>query len=159
MTRLTGPFKAQAEARGLTFATEIRGDLPPVLKMDPLRLAQVTHNLLANAIKFTPQGEVRLFVESEPRADGRIALAISVVDSGIGIAADDLSRLFQPFSQVDGSSTRRFGGTGLGLSICQRLAVLMDGEITVTSIPDQGSTFTLHATFDTPQVEAVRIAA
>ena len=102
LTRLTGPFKAQAEARGLTFATEIRRDLPPVLKMDPLRLAQVTHNLLANAIKFTPQGEVRLVVESEPRADGRIALGISVVDSGIGIAADDLSRLFQPFSQVDG---------------------------------------------------------
>lgn len=159
VTRLTGPFKAQAEARGLTFATEIRGDLPPVLKMDPLRLAQVTHNLLANAIKFTPQGEVRLVVESEPRTDGRIALRLSVSDSGIGIAADDLSRLFQPFSQVDGSSTRKFGGTGLGLSICQRLAVLMDGAITVTSTPGQGSTFTLHATFDAPQVEAARIAA
>ncbi|MDO9609294.1 MAG: ATP-binding protein [Brevundimonas sp.] len=159
MARLTGPFKAQAEARGLTFATEIRGDLPPLLKMDPLRLAQVAHNLLANAIKFTPQGEVRLVVESEPRTDGRIALGISVVDSGIGIAADDLSRLFQPFSQVDGSSTRKFGGTGLGLSICQRLAVLMDGEITVASIPGQGSTFTLHATFDTPLMQDARIAA
>ena len=98
LTRLTGPFKAQAEARGLTFATEIRGDLPPVLKMDHLRLAQVTHNLLANAIKFTPKGEVRLVVESEPRADGRVALSLGVVDSGIGIAADDLTRLFQPFS-------------------------------------------------------------
>lgn len=159
LTRLTGPFKAQAEARGLTFATEIRGDLPPVLQMDPLRLAQVTHNLLANAIKFTPQGEVRLVVESEPRADGRIALRLSVSDSGIGIAADDLSRLFQPFSQVDGSSTRKFGGTGLGLSICQRLAVLMDGEITVTSIPGLGSTFTLHATFDAPSIEGAPVEA
>ncbi|WP_428153190.1 sensor histidine kinase [Brevundimonas sp.] len=159
MARLTGPFRAQAEARGLTFATEIRGDLPPVLKMDPLRLAQVTHNLLANAIKFTPQGEVRLVVESEPRTEGRIALRLSVSDSGIGIAADDLSRLFQPFSQVDGSSTRKFGGTGLGLSICQRLALLMDGEITVASIPGQGSTFTLHATFETPLMQDARIAA
>ena len=157
--RLTGPFKAQAEARGLTFTTDIRGALPPLLRMDPLRLAQVTHNLLANAIKFTPQGEVRLIIDSEPAGEGRTTLRLGVVDSGIGIAADDLTRLFQPFSQVDGSSTRKFGGTGLGLSICQRLAALMDGEITVTSIPGQGSTFTLHATFDTPQIEAVRVAA
>lgn len=128
--RLTGPFKAQAEARGLTFTTEIRGPLPPLIRMDPLRLAQVTHNLLANAIKFTPQGEVRLIIDSEPAGDGRTTLRLDVVDSGIGIAADDLTRLFQPFSQVDGSSTRKFGGTGLGLSICQRLAALMDGEIT-----------------------------
>ncbi|SDR05645.1 Signal transduction histidine kinase [Brevundimonas sp. 374] len=157
--RLTGPFKAQAEARGLTFTTDIRGALPPLLRMDPLRLAQVTHNLLANAIKFTPQGEVRLIIDSEPASDGRTTLRLGVVDSGIGIAADDLTRLFQPFSQVDGSSTRKFGGTGLGLSICQRLAALMDGEITVTSTPGKGSTFTLHATFDTPQIEAVRVAA
>lgn len=157
--RLTGPFKAQAEARGLTFKTDIRGPLPPLLRMDPLRLAQVTHNLLANAIKFTPQGEVRLIIDSEPAGDGRTTLRLGVVDSGIGIAADDLTRLFQPFSQVDGSSTRKFGGTGLGLSICQRLAALMDGEITVTSTPGQGSTFTLHATFDTPRIEAVRAAA
>ena len=159
LARLTGPFKAQAEARGLTFATELHGDLPPVLKMDPLRLAQVTHNLLANAIKFTPHGEVRLVVESKPRADGRITLRLGVVDTGIGIAADDLARLFQPFSQVDGSSTRRFGGTGLGLSICQRLALLMDGEITVTSTPGQGSIFTLHATFDAPASQGAPVAA
>ena len=157
--RLTGPFKAQAEARGLTFTTDIRGALPPLLRMDPLRLAQVTHNLLANAIKFTPQGEVRLIIDSEPAGEGRTTLRLGVVDSGIGIAADDLTRLFQPFSQVDGSSTRKFGGTGLGLSICQRLAALMDGEITVASTPGKGSTFTLHATFDTPRIEAVRVAA
>ncbi len=157
--RLTGPFKAQAEARGLTFTTEIRGALPPLLRMDPLRLAQVTHNLLANAIKFTPQGEVRLIIDSEPAGDGRTILRLGVVDSGIGIAADDLTRLFQPFSQVDGSSTRKFGGTGLGLSICQRLAALMEGEITVTSTPGKGSTFTLQATFDTPRIKAVCVAA
>ncbi|WP_313007405.1 ATP-binding protein [Brevundimonas vesicularis] len=110
-------------------------------------------------MKFTPQGEVRLIIDSEPAGEGRTTLRLGVADSGIGIAADDLTRLFQPFSQVDGSSTRKFGGTGLGLSICQRLAALMDGEITVTSTPGKGSTFTLHATFDTPQIEAVRVAA
>lgn len=157
--RLIGPFKAQAEARGLTFKTDIRGPLPPLLRMDPLRLAQVTHNLLANAIKFTPQGEVRLIIDSEPAGDGRTTLRLGVVDSGIGIATDDLTRLFQPFSQVDGSSTRKFGGAGLGLSICQRLAALMDGEITVTSTPGEGSTFTFHATFDTPRIETVSVAA
>jgi signal transduction histidine kinase len=148
MTRLTGPFKAQAEARGLSFVTEVRGALPPVVRLDPLRLAQVAHNLLGNAIKFTPMGEVRLILDCDPRPDGRVDLRLAVVDSGIGIAAEDLERLFQPFSQVDGSSTRRFGGTGLGLSICQRLATLMDGRIAVTSIPGQGSTFTLHAIID-----------
>ena len=77
----------------------------------------------------------------------------------MGVAAEDVERLFQPFSQVDGSSTRRFGGTGLGLSICQRLAGMMGGEITVSSIPGQGSAFTLQAVFEEPRLEAGRVAA
>ena len=159
MPRLIGPFRAQAEARGLVFTSETRGAVPPLLQLDPLRLAQVAHNLLGNAIKFTSQGEVRLVLEGEPVADGRTRLRLSVIDSGIGIAAEDVERLFQPFSQVDGSSTRRFGGTGLGLSICQRLAGMMGGEITVSSIPGQGSAFTLQAVFEEPRLEAGRVAA
>uniref|UniRef100_UPI0025CD724D sensor histidine kinase n=1 Tax=uncultured Brevundimonas sp. TaxID=213418 RepID=UPI0025CD724D len=141
--RLIGPFKAQAEAKGLAFETVIAGELPERVRLDPLRLAQIAHNLLGNAIKFTPQGSVRLSLTGERLSEGRARLTLAVADSGIGIAASDIERLFQPFTQVDGSSTRRFGGTGLGLSICQRLAGLMGGEITVASQPDQGSTFSL----------------
>lgn len=141
--RLIGPFKAQAEAKGLAFETTVAGELPDRLRLDPLRLAQIAHNLLGNAIKFTPQGSVRLSLTGERLSDNRARLTLAVSDSGIGIAACDVERLFQPFTQVDGSSTRRFGGTGLGLSICQRLAGMMGGEITVASQPDQGSTFSL----------------
>ena len=141
--RLIGPFRAQAEAKGLAFETTVSGELPDRLRLDPLRLAQIAHNLLGNAIKFTPQGSVRLSLTGERLSDNRARLTLAVSDSGIGIAACDVERLFQPFTQVDGSSTRRFGGTGLGLSICQRLAGMMGGEITVASQPDQGSTFSL----------------
>lgn len=141
--RLIGPFKAQAEAKGLAFETTVAGELPDRLRLDPLRLAQIAHNLLGNAIKFTPQGVVRFSLTGERLSDNRARLTLAVADSGIGIAASDVERLFQPFTQVDGSSTRRFGGTGLGLSICQRFAGMMGGEITVTSKPDQGSVFGL----------------
>lgn len=141
--RLIGPFKAQAEAKGLGFEMVIAGGLPERVRLDPLRLAQIAHNLLGNAIKFTPQGSVRLSLTGERLSHSRARLTLAVADSGIGIAASDVERLFQPFTQVDGSSTRRFGGTGLGLSICQRLAGMMGGEITVASHPGHGSTFSL----------------
>ena len=141
--RLIGPFKAQAEAKGLAFETTVAGELPDRLRLDPLRLAQIAHNLLGNAIKFIPQGVVRFSLTGERLSDNRARLTLAVADSGIGIAAADVERLFQPFTQVDGSSTRRFGGTGLGLSICQRFAGMMGGEITVTSKPDQGPVFGL----------------
>ena len=141
--RLIGPFKAQAEAKGLAFETTVAGELPDRLRLDPLRLAQIAHNLLGNAIKFTPQGVVRFSLTGERLSDNRARLTLAVADSGIGIAAADVERLFQPFTQEDGSSTRRFGGTGLGLSICQRFAGMMGREITVTSQPDQGPVFGL----------------
>ena len=86
---------------------------------------------------------MRFSLTGERLSDNRARLTLAVADSGIGNAASDVERLFQPFTQVDGSSTRRFGGTGLGLSICQRLAGMMGGEITVTSHPGHGSTFSL----------------
>ncbi len=155
--RLIGPFKAQAEAKGLAFETTVAGEMPDRLRLDPLRLAQIAHNLLGNAIKFTPQGVVRFSLTGERLSDSRARLTLAVADSGIGIAASDVERLFQPFTQVDGSSTRRFGGTGLGLSICQRFAGMMGGEITVTSQPDQGSVFGLSIEVEALAWPAVRL--
>ena len=146
--RLVGPMAAQAEAKALRFTVEVVGEWPVLIRADVLRLAQISHNLLANAIKFTPVGEVGLRLAGQRRADGRLGFRLDVRDSGIGIAPEDLAALFQPFSQVDASSTRRFGGTGLGLSICRRLAELMGGEMTVQSVAGEGSTFTLTAAFD-----------
>lgn len=140
--RVTGPFQAQAEAKGLTFSARFEGDTPAVVRGDPLRVCQVIHNLLSNAVKFTDSGEVAYTVRSERISDDRVLFAFSVKDSGAGISPEDLARLFQPFTQVDASSTRRFGGTGLGLTISQRMANIMGGDITVESTVGEGSTFT-----------------
>lgn len=141
--RVIGPFRAQAEAKGLDFRFAVTGDQPAVICGDPLRVAQIGHNLLSNAVKFTTTGEVALTIDGQRLDDGRCRLTFSVADSGAGISPADFERLFEPFTQVDASSTRRFGGTGLGLSICRRLAHLMGGEIAVQSVIDQGSVFSL----------------
>jgi signal transduction histidine kinase/CheY-like chemotaxis protein len=140
--RVTGPFQAQAEAKGLTFETSFEGDIPSVVRGDPLRVCQVIHNLLSNAVKFTDRGDVTYVVHGERMAEDRVRFDFAVTDSGAGISPEDLERLFQPFTQVDGSSTRRFGGTGLGLTIARRMANIMGGDISVTSTVGEGSTFT-----------------
>lgn len=141
--RITGPFAAQAEAKGLAFRTAFEGDMPAVVRGDPLRVCQVVQNLLSNAVKFTEKGSVEYRVRSRRIGDRRCAFEFSVTDSGTGIAPEDLERLFQPFTQADVSSTRRFGGTGLGLTIARRMANIMGGDIAVVSEPGRGSTFTL----------------
>ncbi|WP_374065087.1 response regulator [Actinokineospora auranticolor] len=121
---------------------------PPVLRGDATRLRQVLLNLLSNAVKFTARGEVAINVRAERvsnEGDGVIRLHAAVSDTGIGIPQEHLGRLFQSFSQVDASTTRRFGGTGLGLAISHRLAAAMGGDITVNSTPGLGSTFTVTA--------------
>jgi signal transduction histidine kinase/CheY-like chemotaxis protein len=152
--RVTGPFQAQAEAKGLTFTTRLEGELPAVVRGDPLRTCQVIHNLLSNAVKFTDGGEILYTVRGEKLDDGRVRFNFVVRDSGAGIAPEDLERLFQPFTQVDASSTRRFGGTGLGLTISRRMANIMHGDITVESTVGVGSTFTF-----TVEADVVRWAA
>lgn len=142
--RIVGPFAAQAEAKGLRFVSEVTGDSPAVVRGDPLRVTQVVHNLLSNAVKFTDAGEVRYCVRTTRLSDQRVRFEFEVADTGSGIARGDLERLFQPFTQVDASSTRRFGGTGLGLTIARRMANIMGGDITVTSEPGQGSIFTVR---------------
>ncbi|GAA0201022.1 hypothetical protein GCM10010203_60780 [Actinomadura yumaensis] len=155
--RITGPFEAQAEAKGLTFASELEGEIPAVVRGDPLRVCQVVQNLLSNAVKFTDGGEILYRVRGTRISDRRVGFEFSVTDSGSGISEADLARLFQPFTQVDASSTRRFGGTGLGLTIARRMANIMGGDITVDSEVGRGSCFTL--TVEAEVVEWVRPVA
>jgi len=126
----------RALARGLEFHVERDPGLPAACLGDELRLSQVLINLLINAVKFTEKGRVTLAAESR---EGRIVFRIS--DTGIGMSREQMARLFQPFEQADGSTTRRFGGTGLGLSITKRLVDLMGGEIRVESEEGKGSSF------------------
>ncbi|MBF0614719.1 MAG: response regulator [Magnetococcales bacterium] len=138
----------RAHQKRIDFYCQIAPDLPETLVGDPLRLAQVLINLISNAIKFTDKGEVILRVErvaEEP--DGHVILRFSVSDSGIGIPADRLVQIFDRFTQVDGSTTRKYGGTGLGLTICRSITQMMGGEIQVESTLGQGSVFRFMARF------------
>lgn len=135
---LLGP---QAHARGNQLTWGIASDVPRWAIGDEGRLRQVLLNLAGNAIKFTHGGDVRIAVSAAGLTDRDFRLVVEVADTGIGIPADVLPRLFQNFNQADGSISRRFGGTGLGLSICKKLVGLMGGEITVTSREGHGSTF------------------
>ncbi len=152
--RVVGPFQAQAEAKGLDFEARFEGEVPAVVRGDPLRVCQVIHNLLSNAVKFTDQGKVTYVVRGTKVTDGRVRFDFGVTDSGAGISEADLARLFQPFTQVDASSTRRFGGTGLGLTISRRLANIMEGDISVTSEVGRGSTFTFSVEADVVEWQA-----
>jgi PAS domain S-box-containing protein len=127
--------------KGIDLLYEIADSVPGLARGDPTRLRQILVNLLANAVKFTHRGEVMLSASAEPHHDGRMELSFSVRDTGIGIPREDLTRLFQSFSQVDASTTRRYGGTGLGLVISKRLAELMGGHMWVESEVGKGSTF------------------
>ncbi|MEJ6001609.1 PAS domain-containing hybrid sensor histidine kinase/response regulator [Paucibacter soli] len=126
-----------AQARGLSFKIDVDEDVPAWVVGDPVRLRQILSNYLTNALKFTESGSVAVHVHrlSEER------IRIEVSDTGPGISAEMQGRLFQPFTQADESTTRRFGGTGLGLSICRELATLMGGQVGCDSTPGQGSSF------------------
>jgi CheY-like chemotaxis protein len=131
----------RARARGIELRIQSEPDVPRAILADPVRLRQILLNLVSNAIKFTEQGGVVVRMQSQ-NIDGVRSLRVAVRDSGIGITTEQLSKLFQPFSQADGSMTRRFGGTGLGLAICKGLVEQMGGAIQVTSTLGEGTTFT-----------------
>lgn len=135
-------FAVKAAENGLDLLYTIAEDVPLQIVGDHLRLRQILINLVGNAIKFTSQGEVGVFVTMQKKKDdGRIELKFDVKDTGIGIAADKIGRLFKAFSQVDSSTTRQYGGTGLGLAISEKLVVMMGGKIGVQSQLGVGSTF------------------
>jgi len=142
-------FSDNASRKGLTLEARIADAVPAALRGDPLRLRQVLSNLVSNAVKFTEKGTVTVRIGVEP-GDGRAGtrLRFDVTDTGIGLDAAARAKLFQPFSQADGSMARRFGGSGLGLAICRRLIEAMGGEISVQSEPGKGSRFTFGARFE-----------
>jgi signal transduction histidine kinase/CheY-like chemotaxis protein/HPt (histidine-containing phosphotransfer) domain-containing protein len=138
---LTVLLSERAHAKRLELATHIQPDVPEQVIGDPDRLRQVLANLLANAIKFTETGEVVVRVGALGGTPERLLVRFEVIDTGIGIAPEDYKRLFQAFSQLDGSKTRKYGGTGLGLAISRKLVELMGGTLEVESTPGQGSRF------------------
>jgi CheY-like chemotaxis protein len=133
----------RAQEQRLELHVDMSQDVPPVLVGDPARLRQMLLNLLVNAVKFTPRGEVEVKVGGTRHIAGKAAVAISVRDTGIGIDADELRRVFQPFTQANSGVARRFGGTGLGLAISRRIAQEMGGDVHVDSLPGVGSTFVI----------------
>jgi two-component system, sensor histidine kinase and response regulator len=137
----------RAHQKGLELIVDVDASVPQTLKGDPGRLRQILVNLLGNAIKFTHQGEVVLRVASEARTAQDIALHFTVRDTGVGIPQDRQERVFEPFTQADGSMTRTYGGTGLGLTISSQLVHLMGGRIWVDSEVGKGSTFHFTASF------------
>lgn len=140
----------RAAEKGLELIFTIENDVPAALVGDPLRLSQVLINLTSNAIKFTERGQIAVAVKLEQRTPLDVRLRFSVTDTGIGIEPQQIKRLFEPFTQADGSTTRRYGGTGLGLAITRTLVTMMQGEISVTSQPGTGSSFQFTARFGLP---------
>jgi signal transduction histidine kinase/DNA-binding response OmpR family regulator len=146
-------MRVRAIEKDLDFGVEYVGDVPETIQSDPTRLRQILMNLVGNAVKFTEEGAVRIVVECDASAPERPRMRFSVVDQGIGLTRDQIDKLFQPFTQADSSTTRRFGGSGLGLTICKRLADMLGGAIRVDSEPGKGSSFILE--IDTGSLEGV----
>ncbi|EXJ13478.1 transporter substrate-binding domain-containing protein [Imhoffiella purpurea] len=138
----------RAEEKGLELLVDRDLRIPDTLVGDPLRLSQVLTNLVGNAVKFTDRGEVKVGVRLVEEDGARIGVEFAVEDTGIGIEPDQLQRLFDAFTQLDSSTTRRHGGSGLGLSICKRLTRLMGGDLEVRSAPGQGSRFSFVLPFE-----------
>ena len=157
LQHLAAFWTPRATDKGVAFVVEAAPDLPRYVMLDPVRVRQILFNLVGNALKFTPQGEVKVTARSRPLDDGRSEIHVAVSDTGVGIAPEALPALFNRFSQVDDSNARKFGGTGLGLAISKQLTELMDGRIWVESRPGEGSTF--HLVLPLAAVDAAAEAA
>jgi len=148
-------MQVRAAAKKLTLDVDYEGPIPETIQTDPVRLRQILVNLLGNAVKFTVSGSVRLRVGLAANQHEPARMQFTVIDSGIGMTEEDMSHLFQPFSQGHSSVNQVNGGTGLGLAISKRLAVILGGDITATSAFRRGSTFTL--TIDPGPLNGIRM--
>jgi signal transduction histidine kinase/CheY-like chemotaxis protein len=137
-------LQVRAEAGNLALAIAFDGPFPETIQSDPTRLKQILLNLVGNAVKFTESGSVTVTARLVTAGKDQARLQIDVADTGIGITAEQIARLFEPFTQADASCSRTYGGTGLGLAISRRLARMLDGDITVSSTPGKGSVFRLE---------------
>jgi signal transduction histidine kinase/CheY-like chemotaxis protein/iron only hydrogenase large subunit-like protein/HPt (histidine-containing phosphotransfer) domain-containing protein len=148
---LVDTFGQKTMEKGISLNVHKDPDVPNLLRGDPLRLKQILLNLTSNAVKFTEQGEVSVRVSCQRRDADQVLLKFAVADTGLGIPPDKINQLFEAFTQVDGSTTRKYGGTGLGLTITRQLVRLMNGEVTVTSQLGKGSVFTVILPFQLQQ--------
>ncbi|MGN6512571.1 MAG: ATP-binding protein, partial [Lysobacteraceae bacterium] len=151
-------FGGAASSKGLQLELRIDPGVAPAYRADALRLRQIASNFISNAIKFTDRGRVEVALERLDEGDGSPAgdrLCLAVRDTGIGIPPEAQARLFQPFTQAEGDTTRRYGGTGLGLAICRRLAGLMGGEVAMESTPGRGTTMRLRLSLPRAPIEEV----
>jgi two-component system, sensor histidine kinase and response regulator len=147
LEKVTSLTALKAEEKGLELLFTRGPDVPDCMVGDPLRLSQILINLANNAMKFTEKGEVVIATDLAEGTETQVTLRFSVRDTGIGLTPEQIGRLFQSFSQADGSTTRKYGGTGLGLAICKRLSELMGGRIWVESEPGKGSSFIFSVVF------------
>ena len=141
--RLYDMFAKTLDANGIHYAANFEEMTADWVIGDELRISQVIINFLSNAVKFTSQGEIIVTFRQIMLRDGKVDLRVRVHDTGIGMKAEFISRIFRPFEQEDTSTTRRFGGTGLGMAISDQLVKLMGGQIVVESLPESGSDFTV----------------
>jgi two-component system, sensor histidine kinase and response regulator len=144
------PARLQAEAKGLVLELEIAAGVPRHARGDERRLRQILSNLLSNAIKFANDGSIVVSVSTCRQPASERSIRVEITDTGIGIDPDTLDQMFEPFTQADASTTRRYGGTGLGLTIARQLVDLMGGTIAVSSQRGRGSTFSFELSLDTP---------
>ncbi len=147
-------FRTQILEKGIEFIVDLDSQSTTTIIGDPLRLRQVLINLLSNALKFTETGFISMIVQAQERPDDKIEFLFQIQDTGIGIQPEALKRIFDAFTQADGTTTRRYGGTGLGLSICKQITRLMGGDIKVESQPGVGSTFSFKLIFKKKQPES-----
>ena len=158
LSRILKPLALTAEQKGLELICDIHPDVPEEIAADPVRLGQILLNLLGNALKFTALGEIEVNVTLDGLKGSQAQLHFVVRDTGIGIPLNRQKAIFEPFSQADSSTTRKYGGTGLGLTICVRLVRLMGGRIWLESFPGQGTYF--HFTIDVPVIsEGARVGS
>ena len=150
-------LEKKAKDKGLELNTRFDGKIPETIQSDPDRLHQILVNLTGNAIKFTENGSVEIVTRFINNDKMNPRIQFSVIDSGIGIDQKPIDKIFDPFTQADSSTTRKFGGTGLGLAICRRISDLLGGTITAQSIPDEGSIFSL--TIPTGELDGVNIVS